>query len=260
MRSFFTSRQKQVVALSLVVLVLAHGTGAVAETIFVTDPSETKMSLDQPVPEASATHPSVRAPTQPLAGPMGVRSQQKSEADLPQTGFTRYTRKSIRVNGDRETRGMAALQLSAQNPDFSIIECIANCLGPVGTVVYFKPRVPTVNQPLADSGVVRIADVSITPQLRAIVCVAGCYDKLPQPPSDLRPVAGSSRETAVVVSSAEVTPAPSVPSTRSIVSIGGLRQLKSRVRQTRARHQWRIERASVFTSYAKSYHPGYRAY
>ena len=145
---------------------------------------------------------------------------------------------------------------------FRSIECAANCIGPVGTVVYFKPRVATVDKPVVSSGMIQMAAVNKVPETNAIVCVAGCYAQVaPQPiAAPPLPAAAASLETAVVVSSADVTPTVSVPTTRSRVSIGGLRRVKSRVRHARMRHQWLTERASVVTTYAKSYRAGYRAF
>ena len=252
MCSQYLRRYFECFALGLIAVMLAQPPQATAETMFISSHDDGG--------SASERGPARPAPIPSATGGMGAPVRQAAEADLPQTGFTRYSRKAVRVNADREARSATVLALSRQNPDFSIIECVANCVGPIGTIVYFKPRVPTVDKLLPNGGVIQTAAVSAAPVLDVIVCVAGCYDKAPKSPPTLLPVAAANVETAVVVSSADVTPVLSVPSTRTHPSVGGLRRLKSRVRQARPRHQWRIERASVFTSYAKSYRPGYRAY
>ena len=254
MRSHHLRRPLECFALGFVTVMLAQAAHVTAETRFVS-------TIDDGggFSENAAVKP---APIPTAIGGLAAPVQKTVEPELPQTGFTRYARKSIRVNGDREPRNMTVLALSKQHPDFSIIECVANCIGPVGAVVYFKPRVATTIMPLAGGGMIQTAAVGAASELEpsAVVCLAGCYDKTPQPSAAPLPVGSASLEAAVVVSSVDMTPTLSVPTTRPRFSIGGLRRVKSRVGHARVRHQWPAERASVVTSYTKFYRPSYRAY
>lgn len=91
--------------------------------------------------------------------------------------ITRYNRKATRTAGDADAPIVAAASKAAADPRFNVIECVAGCKGPKGTVVYYALRLSSqTGQPIDTAGIKPALATSPPPSDPAIIaCVAGCY-------------------------------------------------------------------------------------
>jgi hypothetical protein len=204
-------------------------------------------------------------------------AQSANDDKSARIGYTRYAKKITRMHNDRSHR-MSRSALMAANPEFSVIDCVANCAGPVGAIVYFQPRISTATgKPVTPGGIQTVA-LRTTADDAIITCLAGCYSTpkiyaakpaLPSAAQSAEAPAGIVPVAYAMTTSGEM--APSAARATSHRAKAARHQRRASLRKLRARMPavWQTQTrvaaikpdwVNAQTSFRPNYRASYRAY
>ena len=148
--------------------------------------------------------------------------------------------------------------LAANNPGFSVIECVAGCVGPVGTVVYFKPLISTDTGKADLPGGIQTAASPTPAEATTITCVAGCYDT----PKTYVAYPGRtvSQQAAAPIVETTMTPAVARMPQMLAAKAAPLRRAHIRKARARAKPVWPAYTQRQVWRSDLQFRPNYRSY